>query len=71
MPGSPIYGQSDNGKSSTATNGIMSYSGSREVKQNEVQYGANRIITTANGSKDNVVKIHVVGSQVRQHTVIK
>ncbi|MBP1615523.1 MAG: hypothetical protein H6Q13_2971, partial [Bacteroidetes bacterium] len=71
MSGSPIYGQSDNGKSSTATNGIMSYSGSREVKQNEVQYGANRIITTANGSKDNVVKIHVVGSQISQHIIIK
>ena len=71
MPNSPIYGQSDNGHGSTTTNGIMSYSGNREVKQHEVQYGANRIIKAASSSNNNMVKIHVVGSQDRQHTIIK
>ena len=66
MPNSPIYGQSDNGQSAplNSGNGIMSYSGNREIKQYEVQYGASRIINAANGSKNNIVKIHVVGSNL-------
>lgn len=71
MLDSPIYGQSDNGQGSTAINGIMSYSGNREVKQHEMQYGANRIIKAAGSSNTNMVKLHVVGSQVRKHTIIK
>jgi hypothetical protein len=71
MPTSPIHGQPDNGKCSTTTNGIMSYSFNREVKQQEVQYGANRIINAANNSQDNLVKIHVAGSDVRQLKIIK
>ena len=66
MPNSPIYGQSDNGQSAPlmTKNGIMSYSGNREIKQYEVQYGASRIINAANGSKKSVVKIHVLGSNL-------
>lgn len=70
MPESPIYGQSNNGENSSTTNGIMSYSGSRAVKQYEVQYGVNRIINCANSSKTNVVKMHVMGSQVK-HKIIE
>ncbi len=64
MPESPIYNQSNNGEGTSTINGIMSYS-SRIVKQDEVQYGVNRIINAANKSKANVVKIHVMGSQVK------
>ncbi len=52
----------------------MSYSGSRAVKQYEVQYevqyGVNRIINSANSSKTNVVKMHVMGSQLK-HKIIE
>lgn len=71
MPNSPIYGESDNGLSSTQTNGIMSYSNSREIKTHEVQYGAQRVINAANGSQNSSVKVHVVGSQRREHKVIQ
>jgi len=71
MAGSPLYNQSDNGENDTKTNGIMSYSRNREVKQQEIQYGTIPIINAANRSKASTVKLHLYGSQVSPSLIIK
>jgi hypothetical protein len=66
MPSSPIYEQ-DNKTGS----GAMSYGQDRSIQQYEVQYGANKIFDAAKGANAPTIRVHVVGSTIRPHTILK